>query len=219
MRSLIIEDDPRIQRDLAEALLAAGFLVDTESDGNAAWFRGGTESYDLIILDLGLPGRDGLEILRHWRAEGVETPILILTARGSWSERVDGIDAGADDYLPKPFRMEELVARARALVRRAAGRGGDEITLGRLVLNLRTMSVAVDGRPVDLGPLEYRLVAFLAMHRDRTISPGQLLEHLYGDADSRDANALEALLTRLRRKIGADMIKTRKGFGYQISQT
>lgn len=214
MRVLAVEDDPRIARDLAAALTAAGFRVESAADGETAWFLGDTEDYDLVVLDLGLPGMDGLAVLKRWRAGGRETPVLILSARGTWSERVEGIDAGADDYLPKPFRMEELVARARALVRRSAGRGGAVQEVGRLVIDATRMSVARDGLPLTLSALEYRLVAYLALQPGRVAPPSELLEHLYGDDDSREANALEALVARLRRKVGPGVIGTRRGFGY-----
>lgn len=216
MRALVVEDDRRIAADLDRALVAAGFRVDLVEDGETAWFRGGTENYDLIVLDLGLPRLDGLTVLKRWRTEGCESPVLVLTARGAWTERVEGIDAGADDYLPKPFRMEELIARARALVRRAGGRGTAQQQVGRLTVDLNRMTVAIDGVPQALTPLEFRLVAYLALHRDRVVPPGELLEHLYGDDDAREANALEAIVARLRRKLGAGIIGTRRGFGYHL---
>lgn len=214
MRALAVEDDPRIAADLAAALTAAGFRVDRCGDGDEAWFLGDTEDYDLVVLDLGLPGLDGLTVLKRWRANRREMPVLVLTARGAWTERVEGIDAGADDYLPKPFRMEELVARARALVRRAAGRGGAVHDLGLLSLDTNRMTVALNGVPVAVTALEYRALAYLMLHRDRAVPPGELLEHLHGDVDAREANALEALVARLRRKLGPGIIGTRRGFGY-----
>ena len=216
MRALIVEDDPRIASDLQRALESAGFRVEHTGDGEEAWFRGGTENYDLIVLDLGLPGLDGLTVLKRWRSEGCESPVLILTARGAWTERVEGIDAGADDYLPKPFRMEELIARARALVRRAGGRAASVQQLGRLSVDINRMQIAVDGVPVPVTPLEFRLLAYLALHRDRVVPPPELLEHLYGDDDAKDANALEAVIARLRRKIGSGIVVTRRGFGYGL---
>lgn len=216
MRALVVEDDPRIAADLDRALTGSGFRVEMVADGDSAWFRGGTENYDLIVLDLNLPRLDGLTVLKRWRAEGCESPVLILTARGAWTERVEGIDAGADDYLPKPFRMEELIARARALVRRAGGRGAGQQQFGRLVVDLNRMTVALDGIPVAVTPLEFRLLAYLALNRDRVIAPGELLEHLYGDDDAREANALEAIVARLRRKLGPGVIATRRGFGYHL---
>lgn len=218
MRAFVVEDDSRIAADLDRALTSAGFLVERAEDGEEAWFRGGTENYDLIVLDLGLPGLDGLTVLKRWRAEGCDTPVLILTARGAWTERVDGIDAGADDYLPKPFRMEELVARARALVRRAAGRGGATISVAGLSIDLNRMAVARDGVPLHLTPLEFRLLSYLAHQQGRVVPPGELLEHLYGDEDAKEANAIEAVIARLRRKLGPGVIATRRGFGYHLGQ-
>ncbi|GLK64413.1 response regulator (plasmid) [Paracoccus kondratievae] len=216
MRALVVEDELRIAADLERALKAAGFLVELVADGETAWFRGGTENYDLIVLDLNLPRLDGLTVLKRWRAEGCESPVLILTARGAWTERVEGIDAGADDYLPKPFRMEELIARARALVRRAGGRGNATQQIGRLTVDINRMTASIDGIPVSVTPLEFRLIAYLAVNRDRTVPPTELLEHLYGDDDSRELNAVEAIITRLRRKLGAGVIGTRRGFGYHL---
>ena len=214
MRILAVEDDPRIAADLKSALTSAGFLVESCADGEEAWFLGDTENYDLIVLDLGLPSLDGLTVLKRWRKGGCETPVLILTARGAWTERVEGIDAGADDYLPKPFRMEELVARARALVRRSAGRGTSMQAHGGLMLDATKMEVTLHGEPVPASALEYRLLSYLMLHRDRVLPPTEILEHLYGDEDAREANALEALIARLRRKLGPGVIGTRRGFGY-----
>ncbi|MPQ94148.1 MULTISPECIES: response regulator transcription factor [Thioclava] len=214
MRVLAVEDDQRIAADLKAALEAAGFLVETCADGLDAWFLGDTEDYDLVILDLGLPKMDGLSILKKWRANDREMPVLVLTARGAWTERVEGIDAGADDYLPKPFRMEELVARARALIRRSAGRASANQSVGELTLDANRMSVSIRGVPIAATALEFRLLSYLMLHRDRVVPPTELLEHLYGDDDSREANALEALVARLRRKLGPGVIGTRRGFGY-----
>jgi DNA-binding response OmpR family regulator len=217
MRILLVEDEPRIAADITAALRSAGFVVETTGDGEDAWFRGNTEDYDLVVLDLGLPRMDGLAVLKRWRAAGHAMPVLVLTARGAWAERVEGIDAGADDYLPKPFRMEELLARARALIRRAAGHGGSVIEAGPLSLDTRQMRVARDGVPVTLSPLEYRLVSYLMHHKGRVVPASELLEHLYGDDDARDANALEAVVARLRKKLGAAAIETRRGFGYCVA--
>ncbi len=219
MRALIVEDDRRIAEDLTRALGSAGFRVEAATDGEKAWFLGGTENYDLIVLDLGLPRLDGLSVLKRWRAEGVTSPVLILTARGSWKERVEGIDAGADDYLPKPFRMEELLARARALVRRIGGQAASLQSVGDIAIDLNRMSITLQGVPVNVTPLEFRLISYLALHRDRVISPTELLDHLYGDEDSRDTNALEAVIVRVRRKLGPDVIGTRRGFGYFLEGT
>lgn len=218
MRALIVEDDRRIAESLERALASAGFRAERAEDGETAWFRGGTEDYDLIVLDLGLPKLDGLTVLKRWRAEGCESPILILTARGAWTERVEGIDAGADDYLAKPFRMEELIARARALVRRAGGRGAARHQVGRLTVDLNHMTIAIDGVPTPVTPLEFRLIAYLTLHQDKVVPPGELLEHLYGEDDAREANALEAIIARLRRKLGPGVIATRRGFGYHLER-
>lgn len=217
MRVLVVEDDPRIARDVTQALAAAGFVTEHSASGLDAWVRGGTEDFDLIVLDLGLPQLDGLSVLRRWRAEGCEAPVMILSARGTWSERVDGIDAGADDYLPKPFRLEELVARARALVRRSAGRAAPASTVGDLTVELARMQVMQAGRPVAVTPLEFRFLAYLVLHADRVVSHAELLEHLYdSDGADRENNVIEALVARLRRKLGPDAITTRRGFGYQL---
>jgi DNA-binding response OmpR family regulator len=218
MRVLVVEDEPRIAEDIATALRAAGAVVDIVSDGEAAWFKGDTEDYALVVLDLGLPRLDGLAVLKRWRHNGRQMPVLVLTARGTWAERVEGIDAGADDYLPKPFQMEELVARYRALIRRSAGIGSAVIEAGPLTVDPRDMRVSVRGIPVTLSPLEYRLVAYLALQKGRVVPAHELIGHLYGDDDAREANALEALVMRLRRKLGADIIETRRGFGYVVPE-
>jgi len=214
MRVLAVEDDAAILSDVSAAMEASGFRVEPCVEGEEAWFLGDTEDYDLVVLDLGLPGMDGLSVLKRWRANGREMPVLVLTARGAWHERVEGIEAGADDYLPKPFRMEELVARARALIRRAAGRGSPVQSVGDVTLDSNRMTVAVRGVPVNLTALEYRLLSYLMLHRDRVVPATEMLEHLYGDDDTREANALEAVIARLRRKLGAGVIGTRRGFGY-----
>ena len=216
MRLLLVEDDARIAESTAAMLGAAGYVVETVADGEQAWFRGASEDYDLIILDLGLPRLDGLTILRRWRSEGRHVPVLVLSARGTWAERVEGIDAGADDYLPKPFCAEELLARVRALIRRSAGLGSPIIEVGALRLDARQMRLYQDGAAVALAPLEYRLMAYLMHHRGRVVPAHELLEHLYGDPDDRDVNALEAVVARLRRKLGTAAITTRRGFGYCI---
>ncbi|MBC2857858.1 response regulator transcription factor [Stappia sp. 28M-7] len=217
MRLLLVEDDERIARDVAAALTAAGYVVERAADGEDAWFLGDTEDFDLVVLDLGLPVLDGLSVLKRWRGAGRTMPVLVLTARGAWAERVEGIDAGADDYLAKPFRMEELVARVRALIRRSVGVATPAIAAGPLMLDTRQMRVARDGVPLALSPLEYRLTAYLMHHKGRVVPPTELLEHLYGDDDARDVNALEAVVARLRRKLGPDAIETRRGFGYLVS--
>lgn len=219
MRLLLVEDDTRIASDVSAVLTGAGYSVEVASDGKEAWFLGDTEDYDLIVLDLGLPSMDGMSLLKRWRANGRHMPVLVLTARGSWAERVEGIDAGADDYLPKPFQFEELLARVRALIRRSVGHGAATISIGPLMIDTRAMRVSVDGVPQALTPLEYRLVSYLGHHRDRIVPPAELQEHLYGDDYSRDANALEALVARLRKKLGAVTIGTRRGFGYYMGES
>jgi DNA-binding response OmpR family regulator len=218
MRLLLVEDDDRIARDIGAALTESGFTVDREADGAEAWFKGDTEDYAAVILDLGLPGLDGLTILKRWRAGQRNMPVLILTARGNWSERVDGIDAGADDYLPKPFQMEELLARLRAIIRRSAGRAASTIQIGRVVLDSRQMKVTVDGRAINLTPQEYRCLSYLMHHAGRVISQQELTEHLYVQDFERESNAIEVLVGRVRRKLGIELIETRRGFGYIINE-
>ena len=217
MRVLLVEDDRKIAADVARALTAAGYVVETTSDGEEAWFRGDTEDYGSIILDLGLPKMDGLSVLKRWRSAGRRTPVLILTARGSWAERVDGIDAGADDYLPKPFRMEELLARLRSVIRRSVGQASSVVSLGDITLDERQMKVWVRGVPVALSPLEYRLAAYLVLHRGRVVSQQELSENVYGD-DEHDSNAIEVLIGRVRKKLGIGLIETRRGYGYLVPE-
>jgi len=219
MRLLLVEDDRRIAADVERALSAAGYVVETVRNGEDAWFRGDTEDYGAIVLDLGLPGMDGLAVLKRWRANGRAMPVLILTARGSWAERVDGIDAGADDYLAKPFRMEELLARLRSIVRRSVGQASSRIVAGDVELDERQMKVTLRGVPVALSPLEYRLIAFLLRHRGRVVSQQELEENVYGHGEDHESNALEVLVGRVRKKLGAGLIETRRGFGYLISDT
>ena len=216
MRALVVEDDPVVGPDVKQALHAAGFIVDIATSGDDALYRGDVEDYDIVVLDLGLPQLDGLSVLRKWRASERAFPVLILSARGEWTEKVEGIEAGADDYLGKPFEMGELVARVRGLVRRAAGRPSSLMHIGSLTLDTRRMSAAVAGKPIRLSPLEYRLLDYLAHQPGRAVSAGELAEHLYGAADSGDSNAIEALVMRLRRKLGAGVIETRRGFGYLL---
>lgn len=218
MRALLVEDDADIADDVARALDGAGCLVERAADGERAWFLGDTEDFDVVVLDLGLPRLDGLSVLKRWRDAGRKFPVLILSARGAWTEKVDGIEAGADDYLAKPFELGELVARVRALVRRAGGHTTAVMAIGRLTLDTRRMEVAVDGAPVRVSPLEYRLLDYLAHQQGRTVSAGELAEHLHGGDGAAEPNAIEALVARLRRKVGADIIETRRGFGYALAQ-
>lgn len=217
MRILLVEDDKRIAHEVDRVLQAAGYLVTRATDGEEAWFLGDTEDFAAVVLDLGLPSMDGLSVLRRWRENGRRMPVLLLTARGSWSEKVEGIDAGADDYLAKPFRVEELLARVRALIRRAAGQASSLISVEDLTLDERTMKVTRDGVPIDLSPLEYRLLAYLMRHRGRVVPQHELAENVYGDSEQ-SSNALEVLVGRLRRKLGAGWIETRRGFGYLVPE-
>ena len=219
MRLLLVEDDRRIAADVESALRAGGYVVETVRDGEEAWFRGDTEDYGAVILDLGLPGMDGLAVLKRWRANGRTMPVLIRTARGSWAERVDGIDAGADDYLPKPFRMEELLARLRSIVRRSAGHASSRIVVGDIELDERQMKVTVRGVPVALSPLEYRLIAYLLRHRGRVVSQHELDENVYGHGEDHEPNVLEVLVGRVRKKLGPELIETRRGFGYLVPES
>ena len=216
MRVLVVEDDARIASDVSRALEASGYVVEVVTNGEDAWFKGDTEDYGAVILDLGLPGMDGLAVLKRWRANERHVPVLILTARGSWAERVDGIDAGADDYLPKPFRIEELLARLRSIVRRSSGHASSVISAGEIMLDERQMKVTRRGIPVSLSPLEYRLVAHLLRNRGRVVSQQELDENVYGQGEDHDPNTLEVLVGRVRKKLGADAIETRRGFGYVI---
>lgn len=216
MRCLVVEDEPDIRADLSRALEAAGFSVDGVADGETAWFQGDVEDYDAVILDLGLPRLDGLSVLRRWRNAGRAFPVIVVSARGDWTEKVEGIEAGADDYLSKPFQMGELVARVRGLVRRGAGKLSPTVAVGRLRLDTVRMSATFDGAPARISPLEFRLLDYLAHQPGRAVPAGELAEHLYGAAESGDANAIEAIVARLRRKFGNDIIRTRRGFGYLL---
>jgi two-component system, OmpR family, response regulator len=216
MRVLLVEDDPRIAADVMMSLEAAGYVVSTTADGEDAWFRGDTEDYAAIILDLGLPKMDGLALLKRWREAGRSTPVLIVTARGTWSERVEGIDAGADDYLAKPFVMDELLSRLRAIVRRSTGRASSVITVGHIALDHRQMRVTAHGVPVALSPLEYRLISYLLHHQGRVVSQLELTEHVYAQDYEHDSNAIEVLVGRVRKKLGSNLIETRRGFGYIV---
>jgi two-component system OmpR family response regulator len=217
MRVLVVEDEERIRRDLAANLTGAGYLVEEAADGETACTVGETEDFDAVVLDLGLPRMDGLQVLKRWREAGRDVPILILTARGSWTDRVEGIDAGADDYLVKPFRIEEVIARVRALIRRSAGRADPVLTAGSLALDTRRARATVNDQAIPLSPLELRLVTYLLHHRDRVVSRAELVEHIYHEDVEPDSNALEVLIGRVRRKIGSDIIETRRGHGYLIA--
>lgn len=216
MRILLAEDDAAISSLVAGQLEAAGYLPEIVSDGPEIWERGETGDYAAIILDLGLPGMDGLSILKRWRRAGVATPVLILTARGSWMERVDGFDAGADDYLPKPFRAEELLARLRALIRRSSIRAQPVVKAGRFVLDEAAMRVSFDGKAIEVSPMEYRLLAYLASRKGQTVPAIDLAAHVQGRDDDTAKNAVEAMVARLRKKTEASAIENRRGFGYVL---
>lgn len=216
MRILLVEDDPAIADHVGGKLREAGYLVETERDGNSAWERGSDEDFAAIVLDLGLPGLDGLTILRNWRREGITTPVLVLTARGSWMERVDGFDAGADDYLPKPFRVEELLARLRALLRRSQAGESTRLARGRFLLDRAGMTIMMDGSPLSLTPNEFRALAFLIEESARVVTAHELALQAQGRDDDSAKNAVEAMIVRLRRKTFAGAIETRRGFGYQL---
>ena len=219
MRILVVEDEPTLQRQLAAAVAAAGYAVDCAGDGERADFLARTEAYDAVILDLGLPRIDGMTVLKGWRDTGVTVPVLILTARGSWHERVQGIDEGADDYVTKPFQMEEVLARLRGLIRRASSRPQPALTIGSVTLDARLARVTRDGTPVRLTSHEFRVLAYLMHHRDRIVSQAELTEHIYAQGFDRDSNTVEVFIARLRRKLGASMIETVRGLGYRVAQT
>ena len=216
MRILLAEDDPDLSRQLKLALTDADYAVDHAADGEEAAFLGETEPYDAIVLDLGLPKIDGASVLEGWRRAKVATPVLILTARGAWSDKVAGFDAGADDYLTKPFHTEELLARIRALLRRSAGHAAPNLSCGALRLDPRAARASVGGEPVRLTSLEYRMLHYLIMHRERVISRTELVEHLYDQDFDRDSNTIEVFVGRLRKKIGPDRVETVRGLGYRL---
>ncbi|MEF2073841.1 response regulator transcription factor [Consotaella aegiceratis] len=216
MRILVVEDDHNLNRQLSEALIGAGYVVDRATDGEEGHFLGDTEPYDVVILDVGLPEMDGISVLERWRRDGRTMPVLILTARDRWSDKVAGIDAGADDYVAKPFHMEEVLARVRALIRRAAGHASSEILCGPLRLDTKASKVTVDGTPLKLTSHEYRLLSYLMHHAGEIVSRTELIEHLYDQDFDRDSNTIEVFVGRLRKKIGVDLIETVRGLGYRI---
>ncbi len=216
MRVLLVEDEPGIAEHLRQALEAAGYVVDAAPDGEEGHFLGDTEPYDAVVLDLGLPKRDGLSVLRAWRATGRRVPVLILTARDSWREKVEGIDAGADDYLAKPFATEELLARLRALLRRAGGHADPILRHGAIELDTRSGHVSYAGAAVAVTAMEYRILAYLMHRPERTISQSELVEHVYAQDFDRDSNTIEVMIGRLRRKLGREAIVTLRGLGYRL---
>ena len=216
MRILIVEDEPTLGPQLKATLEGAGYAVDLATDGEDGPFLGSTENYDAAILDLGLPEVDGLTVLDRWRKEKRNFPVLVLTARDSWSDKVAGLDAGADDYLAKPFQTEELIARLRALIRRAAGNASSELIAGNVRLDTRSGRVTLDGAPVKLTAQEYKLLSYLLHHKGKVVSRTELIEHIYDQDFDRDSNTIEVFVTRIRKKLGADIITTIRGLGYQL---
>jgi two-component system OmpR family response regulator len=216
VRVLVVEDERPLAEQLASALGGAGYAVDIAGDGARADFLAQTERYDAVVLDLGLPKMDGLTALRRWRETGLAFPVVVLTARGSWHEKVLGIDSGADDYLSKPFRMEELLARLRALIRRATGQVTPELRAGAVALDTRLARVTLNGAPVKLTSHEFRVLSYLMHHRGRVVSQSELTEHIYAQNFDRDSNTVEVFIARLRRKLGASFIETVRGLGYRI---
>ncbi|MEX0627173.1 MAG: response regulator transcription factor [Cucumibacter sp.] len=217
MRILVVEDDPALNAQLCEALAEAGYAVDKAFDGEDGHFLGDTEPYDAVVLDIGLPQMDGISVLENWRRDGKTMPVLILTARDRWSDKVQGIDAGADDYVAKPFHMEEVLARVRALLRRAAGHASNEIEAGPIRLDTRAGKVTVNGRSIRLTSHEFRLLAYMMHHKGEVISRTELTEHLYEQDFDRDSNTIEVFVGRLRKKLPDDTIQTIRGLGYKLS--
>ncbi len=216
MRILVVEDDRDLNRQLTEALEEAGYVVDRAHDGEEGHFLGDTEPYDAVILDVGLPEMDGISVLERWRTAGRTVPVLILTARDRWSDKVSGIDAGADDYVAKPFHIEEVLARVRALIRRAAGHASSEIACGPVRLDTKAARATVDGAPLKLTSHEFRLLSYLMHHMDEVVSRTELVEHMYDQDFDRDSNTIEVFVGRLRRKMGVDLIETVRGLGYRM---
>ena len=219
MRLLLIEDDRDLNRQLERAFVDAGYAVDKAFDGEEGHFLGDTEPYDAVVLDIGLPKMDGITVLESWRREGRTMPVLMLTARDRWSDKVSGIDAGADDYVTKPFHVEEVLARVRALIRRAAGHAASILRCGPVELDTRNSKVTVDGNPVRLTSHEFRLLSYLMHHQDKILSRTELTEHLYDQDFDRDSNTIEVFVGRLRKKLGTDCIETVRGLGYRLTVT
>ena len=216
MRVLVVEDEPNLLRQLKTALEGAGYAIDTAADGEDAHYLGATENYDAVVLDLGLPEIDGLTVLDRWRKEGRTAPVLVLTARDSWSDKVAGLDAGADDYLAKPFQTEELIARLRALIRRSTGNASSELMAGAVRLDTRSGRVTLAGEPVKLTAQEFKLLSYLMHHKGKVVSRTELIEHIYDQDFDRDSNTIEVFITRIRKKLGSDLISTTRGLGYSL---
>ncbi len=218
MRVLIVEDEPTLGKQLKSTLEGAGYAIDLATDGEDGHFLGSTESYDAVILDLGLPELDGLTVLDRWRKEGKTMPVLVLTARDSWSDKVAGLDGGADDYMAKPFQSQELIARLRALIRRASGNASSELIAGQVRLDTRSGRVTLDGAPVKMTAQEYKLLSYLLHHKGKVVSRTELIEHIYDQDFDRDSNTIEVFVTRIRKKLGADVITTIRGLGYSLEE-
>jgi two-component system, OmpR family, response regulator len=217
MRVLVVEDEPAIAEHLATALTAAGYAVDGAADGDGADFLVRTEAYDAVVLDLGLPRIDGLTLLHGWRASGLRVPVLVVTARGGWHEKVKGIDEGADDYVSKPFRIEEVLARLRGLIRRSSGHLEPVLQCGNVALDPRQARVTRDGVPIRLTSLEFRVLSYLMHNQTRVVPQAELIEHIYARDEDRDSNTVEVFVARLRRKLGASTIETLRGLGYRMA--
>jgi two-component system, OmpR family, response regulator len=216
MRLLLVEDEPTLSRQLRDMLEKAGYAVDAAYDGEEGHFLGSSENYDAVILDIGLPKLDGLKVLERWRKEGKTMPVLLLTARDSWSDKVAGLDSGADDYLAKPFKIEELQARLRALIRRTSGHATSEMSCGPVVLDTRTSRVTVGEEVIRLTAQEYKLLAYLMHNKSKVVSRTELTEHIYDQDFDRDSNTIEVFITRIRKKLGTDLIRTVRGLGYVL---
>jgi two-component system OmpR family response regulator len=217
MRILIVEDEARIADLIADVLQSEGYIAEIARDGEDGWEKGGAESYSAAILDIGLPRMDGTSVLRNWRKEGVNFSVLLLSAKSSWNERVEGIDAGADYYMVKPFQMEELLARLRALLRRTSTQKMTALSVGDLQLDLLQMRITLEGRRIKVTPLEFRLLSYLLHHKGEVVAQSVLAENIYFRDQEHDSNAFEVLIGRLRRKLGSDLIETKRGFGYVIA--
>jgi len=216
MRVLVVEDDDTVRKQIIDALGTSGYVVDAAQDGNEAWFMGDTEDYDAVILDLGLPELDGLSVLSRWRQAGNRTPVLVLTARDTWRDKVRGLRTGADDYLAKPFELEEMLARLEALIRRSTGHANPIVEYGPLSLDPSGRQINLQGSRLELTTLEYRMLAYMMHHAGDVLSKSVLVEHIYDQDFDRDSNVIEVLVNRLRKKIGAHLIKTHRGQGYQL---
>ncbi|KEC54181.1 response regulator transcription factor [Bartonella rochalimae] len=216
MRILIVEDDRDLNHQLAKAIKDAGYVFDSAFNGEYAYFLGSTESYDAVILDIGLSGMDGIQVVKKWRKEGYSMPVLMLTVCDRWSDKVRGIDAGADDYVVKPFHLEEVMARLRALIRRSTGHATNTLSCGEVLLDTKTSRVFIDGQLIKLTSYEFRLLSYLMHHSDKVVSKTELIEHLYDQDFDKDSNTIEVFVRRLRKKLGVDSIETVRGLGYRI---